>query len=268
MVQFDDISTPSVKPTKPGQVFSFTGRIGKTHAAGFTLVEVIASLLIVGILGAIAGMGIVTGLRGYMQAKENGHLAQKAQIALTRINRELMELTDVIARDDGADPWVVFDNRLLGRQAIAKVGAELQLFKLSAGATNLSGATGDTLIDQVDSLSIQYFKGQNPDWVIGDDIDLLSTVELNFVLRRKEGREGLAGTVPFSTVVNPRNTANFGGAPTTTEPVTAKQYQCFISTTASGSQSCYFLFEEWPAIALCLLLIGSILAAVGFSHRC
>ena len=67
-------------------------------------------------------MGIVTGLRGYMQAKENGHLAQKAQIALTRINRELMELTDVISRDDGADPWVVFDNRLLGRQAIAKVG--------------------------------------------------------------------------------------------------------------------------------------------------
>ena len=103
--------------------FSVSGvAIGKTHATGFTLVEVIASLLIVGILGAIAGMGIVTGLRGYMQAKENGHLAQKAQIALTRINRELMELTDVIARDDGADPWVVFDNRLLGRQAIAKVG--------------------------------------------------------------------------------------------------------------------------------------------------
>ena len=209
MAQFDDISAPSGKPTKPGQFFSFRSRIGKTHATGFTLVEVIASLLIVGILGAIAGLGIVTGLRGYMQAKENVHLAQKAQIALTRINRELMELTDVIARDDGADPWVVFDNRLLGRQAIAKVGAELQLFSLSAGATNLSGASGDTLIDQVDSLSIQYFKGPNPDWVIGDDIDLLSTVELNFVLRRKEGREGEAGTVPFSTTRQPAQHREF-----------------------------------------------------------
>ena len=171
-----------------GQSFFSRSRIGKTHDTGFTLVEVIASLVIVGILGAIAGMGIVTGLRGYMQAKENGHLAQKAQITLTRINRELMELTDVIARNDSADPWVIFQSPSpLGRQAIAKVGAELRLFSLSAGATNLSGATGDTLIDQVDSFSIQYFKGSDPDWVIGDDIDLLSTMKVNFNLRRKEG---------------------------------------------------------------------------------
>jgi prepilin-type N-terminal cleavage/methylation domain-containing protein len=114
MAHLDDSTAPPDKPTQTGESFWFMSRIEKTHATGFTLVEVIASLLIVGILGSIAGMGIVTGLRGYMQAKENGHLAQKAQIALTRINRELMELTDVIARDDGADPWIVFDNRLLG----------------------------------------------------------------------------------------------------------------------------------------------------------
>ncbi len=217
----------------------------KRHCAGFTLVEVIASLVIVGILGAIAGMGIVTGLRGYMQAKENGHLAQKAQIALTRINRELMELIDVIARDDGADPWVVFDNRLLGRQAIAKVGSTMRLYSLAAGATNLSGVTGDTLIDQVDSFTIQYFKGPDPDWVIADGINLMSAVKMDFALRRKEGREGEAGTVPFSTTINPRNTENFGGAPATNEPATASQYQCFVSAAASGSQSyCIFCFKN------------------------
>ena len=244
----------------------------KRHCAGFTLVEVIASLVIVGILGAIAGMGIVTGLRGYMQAKENGHLAQKAQIALTRINRELMELTDVIDFGGGADSWVIFDNPN-GRQAIRKVGDTLQLCILDSTKTNLDGVTGDTLVDQIDQekpeegFAITYKKGLNLDWVIGDDIDLLSTVELNFVLRRKEGRGGEAGTVLFSTTINPRNTANFGGASPTTEPVTASQYQCFVSAAASGSQSFYFLLQEWPAIALCLIFIGSILAAVGFSHR-
>ncbi|MDZ7580389.1 MAG: prepilin-type N-terminal cleavage/methylation domain-containing protein [Deltaproteobacteria bacterium] len=267
MAHLDDSTAPPDKPTQTGESFWFMSRIEKTHATGFTLVEVIASLLIVGILGSIAGMGIVTGLRGYMQAKENGHLAQKAQIALTRINRELMELTDVIARDDGADPWVVFDNRLLGRQAIAKVGAELQLFSLSAGATNLSGATGDTLIDQVDSFSIRYFNGLNPDWVIGEDIDLLSTVEVNFVLRRKEGREGEAGTVPFSTIINPRNTANFGGAPTTNEPVTASQYQCFVSSAASSSHFLYFLLQNWPATGIILVVICAILAVAEFFQR-
>jgi prepilin-type N-terminal cleavage/methylation domain-containing protein len=239
----------------------------KRHCAGFTLVEVIASLVIVGILGAIAGMGIVTGLRGYLQAKENGHLAQKAQIALTRINRELIELTDVIARDDGADPWVVFENRLLGRQAIAKVGSTLRLYSLSAGATDLSGVTGDTLIDQVDSFTIQYFKGPNPDWFIADGINLMSAVKMDFALRRKEGREGEAGTVPFSTTINPRNTENYGGAPATTEPATADQYQCFVSTAASSSRSLYGLIQKWPVTAIVLAAIGSILTAAGFFHR-
>jgi prepilin-type N-terminal cleavage/methylation domain-containing protein len=240
----------------------------KRHCAGFTLIEVIASLVIVGILGAIAGMGIVTGMRGYLQAKENGHLAQKAQIALTRINRELIGLTDVIARNDGADPWVIFENRCpLARRGIAKVGSTVRLYNLSAGSTDLSGVTGDTLIDQIDSFSIKYYEGANPNWVIGDDIDLLSSVEVNFVLRRKEGRKGEAGTVLFSTIVNPRNTANFGGAPTTTEPVTAKQYQCFISTATSGSLSLNFLLQKWPFTAIILAVIGIIPAAAGLSHR-
>jgi len=239
----------------------------KRHCAGFTLVEVIASLVIVGILGAIAGMGIVTGLRGYMQAKENGHLAQKAQIALTRINRELMELIDVIARDDGADPWVVFDNRLLGRQAIAKVGSTIRLYSLAAGATNLSGVTGDTLIDQVDSFTIQYFKGPDPDWVIADDINLMSAVKMDFALRRKEGREGEAGTVSFSTTINPRNTENYGGAPATNEPATASQYQCFVSAAASSSRLLYCMFQKWPVTIMILVVIGTILAAGGISHR-
>ena len=239
----------------------------RRHCAGFTLVEVIASLVIVGILGAIAGMGIVTGMRGYLQAKENGHLAQKAQIALTRINRELIGLTDIVARDDGPDPWVIFDNPPpLARQAIAKVGDEVRLFNLSGGATNLSGANGDTLIDQVDSFSIEYFTGQNP-WVIADGIHLLSAVKMDFALRRKEGREGEAGTVPFSTTINPRNTENFGGAPATTEPVTAGQYHCFVSTAAFGSRSLYSLLQKWPVAAIILVVIGAILTTAGFSHR-
>ena len=83
----------------------------------------IASLLIVGILGAIAGMGLVTGMRGYMQAKENAHLAQKAQIALTRINRELIELEKVVNFDDeGTDQWIIFDSPRIGQQTIEKDG--------------------------------------------------------------------------------------------------------------------------------------------------
>ena len=197
-----------------------------TPSAGFTLIEVIAALLIVGILGAIAGMGIITGMRGYMQTKENAHLAQKSQIAMTRISRELRELTDIIARDDSSDPWVIFDNPI-GRQALAKIGNTLQLYSLAAGATDLSGATGDIIVDQVDSLSITYHSGTNPSWLLSDGIDLLSAVEVDVNLMRMEAG---GATLPFSITVNPRNTKNFSGASTTIEPYTAPQYQCFISS--------------------------------------
>ena len=67
----------------------------KRHCAGFTLVEVIASLLIVGILGAIAGMGIVTGMRGYMQAKENGHLAKFRQELQAKIGDRVVPVLGI-----------------------------------------------------------------------------------------------------------------------------------------------------------------------------
>ena len=202
----------------------------KTPNAGFTLVEVIASLLIVGILGAIAGMGIVTGMRGYMQTKENAHLVQKAQVSMSRIGRELMELTDIIARDDGSDPWVIFDNPI-GRQALAKVGDTLQLYSLPAGAGDLSGFTGDVIVDQVDSLTFTYHSGTDPTWVISDGIDMLSAVEVDVSLLRTEAG---GATQPFSITVNPRNTKNFSGASANVEPYTAPQYQCFIATAVGA----------------------------------
>ena len=170
---------------------------------GFTLMEVILSLVIVGIIGAVAGMGIVTGTRGYLQTKENSHMAQKAQMSMARIHRELMELTNIAAVVGGADPYVIFDNPV-GRQAIAKVGNTLQLYPLTAAATDLSGASGDILVDQVAGFSLNYYKG-TASWTISDGMELLSAVHVNFDLQRIEGS---ANTVSFATTVYPRNTNN------------------------------------------------------------
>ncbi|MBW1821185.1 MAG: prepilin-type N-terminal cleavage/methylation domain-containing protein [Deltaproteobacteria bacterium] len=52
------------------------------NETGFTLIEIVVSLVLVGMMAAIAGMGIVTGTKGYLLAKENSHMAQKAQLAM------------------------------------------------------------------------------------------------------------------------------------------------------------------------------------------
>ncbi|MFY9943806.1 MAG: prepilin-type N-terminal cleavage/methylation domain-containing protein, partial [Desulfobacterales bacterium] len=265
-------SKDSAKPTNilSSSAFTWQHLKSNTRCTGFTLVEVVASLLIVGILGAIAGMGLVTGMRGYMQAKENGHLSQKAQVAMARIKRELMEITAVIVGEDGTEPWVIFDNPA-GRQALRKTGKIVQLFILDSTKTDLDGVTGDTLIDQVDqerpekSFEIKYKNGSE-NWTIGDNFDLLSSVEVNLVLRRAEGRAGDEGTVIFSTVINPRNNKNAGGANITDDDVTraAGRYDCFITTASSG----YFWMKTISAkrsfIAAGLIGIFGIVSALGY----
>ena len=287
MAQFDEITELTGKLTESKKSFRivklrFGGiRIGKAHDTGFTLVEVIASLLIVGILGAIAGMGIVTGMRGYMQAKENAHIAQKAQIALTRIKREMMELTEVVNFDDeSTDQWIIFDNPPpFGRQAIAKMGEELQLFNLPAGATNLAGASGDILIDQVESFSIVCCKGRedyslcdetkNEPWKPGEDKDLLASVELNFDVRRKEGREGVEGTVPFSTTITPRNNGNFGGETLSGNDYDhiAAKYQCFITSTGNSSDWLSTMPPKAVMLMAAFFCFFSVAAGAAFSRR-
>lgn len=63
--------------------------------AGFTLIEVIAVLVLVGIISAVAGLGIVRGVQGYLFAQSNTETTQKAQLALARMTLELMELSAI-----------------------------------------------------------------------------------------------------------------------------------------------------------------------------
>ena len=62
---------------------------------GFTLVEIIVSLVIVGIMAAVAGMGVVSMVQGYEFARENVVISQKAQLVMARLRCELMNLSDI-----------------------------------------------------------------------------------------------------------------------------------------------------------------------------
>ncbi|MGV8059394.1 MAG: type II secretion system protein [Smithellaceae bacterium] len=65
------------------------------NESGFTLIEIIAVLVILGIV-AIAFSNIIGyGVRGYIFARNADQLSQKAQLALARLNRELADITAV-----------------------------------------------------------------------------------------------------------------------------------------------------------------------------
>jgi prepilin-type N-terminal cleavage/methylation domain-containing protein len=170
--------------------------------SGFTLVEIIVSLILAGIMAAAVGMGIVSFTKGLMLAKESSHMAQKSQLAMVRLNRELMEITDIAAKNDTQpNPHIIYDN-ISGRQAIAKDGSIIKMFfDLPPGTTALP-TTGDyTLIDNIDSFELNYYKDYQADqtWVLGtDDIEELTAIKIELHLNGVDG--------DFETILFPRNT--------------------------------------------------------------
>ena len=203
---------------------------------GFTLLELIASLVLLGLLTSIFGMGLVAAMQSHEFNRNNVHLAQKSQTALRRISRELMELTAIEAVSSGGDPFVIYRRTdPSNAQTTVRYGLHfdsasntlLLYTALDPNITALDGTTtgnGDILINRVGSFMLQYFQGSSP-WAWGSDFELLSTIQIDLQLIRPEK----PGTMEdFSTVIHLRNTNNFGGAAPTTRPVARDDYSCFI----------------------------------------
>ena len=64
---------------------------------GFTLVELIVTIILVGIVGTFTTLFMYTGLNGYLRAKDTAEGALKAQITLDRISLELRDIDEIDA---------------------------------------------------------------------------------------------------------------------------------------------------------------------------
>jgi prepilin-type N-terminal cleavage/methylation domain-containing protein len=210
--------------------------------SGFTLLELIASLVLLGLLTSIFGMGLVAAMQSHEFSRSNTQLAQKAQMALTRISRELMELTEIEAvssKASGQDPFIVYfrllkdDSQPTARQALHYNTADrtVRLYTHFSGSPPLDSAAiaqGDILVDGVQNFLLSYYQGDTGSpWNPGNDFRLLSIIEIRLDMLRPENPNR---TEEFSTMVYLRNTRNFGGAAPTTRPVSRDSYSCFIQT--------------------------------------
>ena len=87
-------------------------KIMKKSSAGFTLIEVIASLVLMGIAGVVAAMGLVQGVKLYVMTRTSSETVQQAEYALNRIKLEFMNMDTVIAA--GTDTITFTSNRTNG----------------------------------------------------------------------------------------------------------------------------------------------------------
>ncbi|MFP3983833.1 MAG: type II secretion system protein [Desulfurivibrionaceae bacterium] len=142
---------------------------------GFTLIEIIASLILIGVLAVMAGSALVSTVQAYLLARESTALSQKAQLALTRVNKELILCYDCGSELDLNDPPYSFTNPLGDREITLEDG-ELKL-------------NDDTLVDQVSTFELSR---PDPD---------RRTIEVTLELNHRQAKTNLT----FQTRVFPRN---------------------------------------------------------------
>ncbi len=205
---------------------------------GFTLLEIMLSLMIVGLIASVAGSAIVAGINGYLAAKENQSLAQKSQLAMLRLSRDLQEFVNIPTPGVNAGANSIIIDLLLPvndtdvrmrRLAIGLDGSYLKVNEDDPGTTP-DFRNGDVLVDGVSSFTLTYFRDGAPWQPASDSLQRLATIQIALVLVRPDGL-----TRSFVTQVHPRNINSLGGQPTPVTPPDAESYsKCFVATAAYG----------------------------------
>lgn len=121
----------------------------KKKQCGFTLIEVIASLVIIGIMSTITSVGISKIFEGYLFTKDNAKTTLRAQVVLTRLMKEFSSI-DAVA--SGSKTSLTY--------SYTKNGISIPNRTLS-----WSGTTGDplilgdhTLTDDVNNFELSYYE--------------------------------------------------------------------------------------------------------------
>jgi len=184
--------------------------IKKINANGFSLIEVIAVLVIMGVLAVGLSMGLIQGVEQYLFASEANQLSQKSQIAMARIKKELTEAIYVTNKDANS----IYYTRLYSppscnqpagcQYSIQKSGNTILLISV-----NPDGSTGDSqvLIDNV----LNPYTGANVFLVFKDFNDAAWSLETGGTVNNLAKIQvlliltyGSGNTIKFNATINPR----------------------------------------------------------------
>ena len=156
---------------------------------GFTIVELIVTIVLVGIIGTFTTLFMYTGLNGYLRAKENAEGALKAQIALDRISLELRDINSIDAFT--ADSQIDYTSATLPF-------ARKILYNNGVMSLDVNGIENE-LLDGIDSFEMDITANSD---LNADGNDEVSAIEVRFTVG-DIGRQFSARIFPRNMVAGP-----------------------------------------------------------------
>lgn len=157
---------------------------------GFTLLEVVCTLIILGVLGGLVFSGFSSALTGYAQMRASAATYMQAELALIRLRKEVADVFDAV--------------RLGGAEGVAE-GSDLSFrrpdgtaVRLYMEGKNLMLKEGDRsapLLGGVATGKQPLFTARYPEGSVLPDL-----LTVTFTL------DAPAGPKPYSLAISPRNT--------------------------------------------------------------
>jgi len=131
-----------------------------THAeSGFTLIEVIISLVLVGIMTAVAGMGLVYVAESFIFTRMNATTMQKEQMAMARIVLELNNISSIFSPSTGDTMTFYSYKDDVKKKRVVRLNDDNDTIEIDDGDGNYY-----TLTDQIatsNGFSLQYYANYN-----------------------------------------------------------------------------------------------------------
>lgn len=122
-----------------------------SNEKAFTLIEMIVSLVLAGIMAAVVGLGLVKMTQGYVFAKQNAETVQKAQVAMTRIIKELGVATSISTATLPTATSITYTRPVSVTNTISITGNQVQMNGAALMNNVITGSSSFTYFDAMGS---------------------------------------------------------------------------------------------------------------------